>query len=101
MALAAAGKKAEYLKRFLKELGFSGTEKVTIFCDNNGARKLAENPVFHNRSKHIDVRHHYIRECLRKGEITIKYLPTKDMTADVLTKGLQKQKHVKCVDRLG
>ena len=75
--------------------------EATIFCDNNGARKLAENPVFHNRSKHIDLRHHYVREVLENGDVKIVYTPTAEMAADVLTKGLTKQKHTKCLDLLG
>lgn len=101
MALSEAAKEASYLMNFFKELGFSTREKVTIFCDNNGARKLAENPIFHNRSKHIDVRHHYVRDILKKGEMEIKYIPTEEMAADVFTKGLPKPKLVQCLSGLG
>jgi len=61
VALLEAMKQALYLTRFLKDLGFDHLNRVRIPCDNNEARKLAKNPVFHNRIKHIDVRHHHER----------------------------------------
>jgi len=62
--------------------------RVKINCDNNGARKLAENPVFHNRSEHIDVRHHFVREALEREELEIEYTSISDMAADAFTKRL-------------
>lgn len=100
MALSEVSKEAVYLRRFLKELGINaGTIKVS--CDNIGAQKLATNPVFHSRTKHIDIRHHFVREKIKNGEIHLEYVPTEEMTADVLTKGLTKQKHIKGVELLG
>lgn len=101
MALAEAAKEAVYLRRLLCSIGFEALARVRILCDNNGARKLAENPVFHNRSKHIDVRHHYVREVLERGELKIIYTSTDEMTADILTKGLPRQKHLRCMKLLG
>ena len=57
-----------------------------IFEDNQGTIALAYNPVSRQRSKHIDIRYHFIREVLNKGYITLHYCPTSDMVADVLTK---------------
>jgi len=101
MALTEASKEGLHLKRFLAELGAKHLGQVCIQCDNNGARKLAENPVFHGRSKHIDVRHHFIREVLKNGELSVIYTPSTDMAADILTKGLSKVKHEKCLKMLG
>lgn len=101
MALTEAAKQATYLQRFLKEVGHIECLKVTILCDNCGARKIAENPVFHNRTKHIDVRHHYVREVLRSGLLGVEYIPTEDMASDILTKGTPAPKHGKCVTLLG
>lgn len=58
MALGEAAKEAVYLMRFLSELGITDLKSVELFNDNIGAQKLAENPLFHGRTKHIDVRHH-------------------------------------------
>lgn len=101
MAISDAVKEAIYLRKFIKGLGFELPSTLKIFNDNNGARKLAENPVFHARTKHIDVRHHFIREVLDSGILKIEYTPTEIMPADILTKGLSKPKHEKCIDLLG
>jgi len=73
---------------------------VRILCNNN-ARKLAENPVFHCRTKHIDVRHHFMKEVLKGGDLSVKFTPTSEMAADVLTKSLSKPKHLRCLEILG
>jgi len=101
MALSEATKEAVYLRRFFNELSLEKLARVKVYCDNNGARRLAENPVFHNRSKHIDVRHHYVREILEAGEMEVAYTPTEDMAADIFTKRLSRPKHLKCMDLLG
>lgn len=67
MAVSDAVKEAVHLRRFIDDLGFELPTKLNIFNDNNGARKLVENPVFHARTKHIDIRHHYVREVLESG----------------------------------
>jgi hypothetical protein len=90
MALSEATKDAVYLQSFLGELGNNFQyPKIKLLSDNcGGAIRLAENPVFYNRSKHIDVRHHFVRGMLESGVIEIDYRSTEDMVADVLTKGL-------------
>ena len=74
---------------------------TTICADNQGAMKLADNPQFHNRTKHIDIRYHFVRDTLAAGEITLRYLPTADMVADVLTKPLPRDKHKKHSGTMG
>ena len=64
-----------------------------IMCDNQGCIALAKNPTHHSRIKHIDVQHHFIREKLENQKICLKFYPTKDMIADVLTKSLSKDRH--------
>lgn len=59
---------------------------VVIYVDNKSAIDLAKNPVFHGRSKHIDIRYHFIRECVEMEEIVIKHVSTEKQRADVLTK---------------
>ena len=101
MALAEASKEAVYLQRFLNELGADMAENVKLMCDNMSAQKLGKNPVYHSRSKHIDVKHHFVREMLTEGTIKLEYVPTTEMVADILTKALPKQKHEWCVKKLG
>lgn len=101
MALGEAAKEAIYLTRFLSEFGIRNPKSVELFNDNLGAQKLAENPLFHGRTKHIDVRHHFVRELVESGSIELKHISTDEMPADVLTKALPKPKHWKCLSLLG
>ncbi|CAK9816498.1 Retrovirus-related Pol polyprotein from transposon TNT 1-94 [Anthophora quadrimaculata] len=101
MALAEAAKEAVFLRAFLVELGFQQLAGVNIYNDNIGASRIADNPVFHNRTKHIDVRHHFVRDLIRDGRITLGHISTGDMPADVLTKALPRARHVACRGRLG
>ena len=61
---------------------------MTLFVDNRSAIELMKNPVFHGRSKHIDIKFHYIRECVERGEITVKWIGTLEQKADSLTKAM-------------
>ena len=56
-----------------------------VFEDNQGALQLSKNPVSNSNSKHIDVRHHFLRELLRQGDIIVKHVPFKYQHADILT----------------
>ena len=85
IALAAAVQEdILYLTQMIKDIGeVSGP--VLIFEDNQGAIALSKNPANHQRSKHINVRYHVIRSAQNAGKIIIKYCPTADMVADVMT----------------
>lgn len=100
IGLSDASKEAIFLKNLLNEV-FSQNYPVKLYNDNQSAQKLAANSVFHDRSKHIDVQHHFIREAVKYKHIDLKYLSTEDMVADIFTKGLCKPKHNRCVLDLG
>ena len=72
-----------------------------IFADNQGPIKLSENLKHHSRSKHIDVKFHFIREASQQGLIRLVYIPTTDMVADILTKPLARDKHEKHMEGMG
>lgn len=74
---------------------------ITLFNDNQSALSLSTNPVYHKRSKHIDVKHHFIREAVANKFISVEYLSTNEMPADVLTKSLVSEKHSKFLKSLG
>lgn len=74
---------------------------VVLYIDNRSAIDLAKNPVFHGRSKHIDLRFHFIRECVEKGEVVIKHIGTEEQRADILTKALSTAKFERMRDLLG
>jgi hypothetical protein len=65
------------------------------------AIELSKNPVFHDRSKHIDTRYHYIRDCVAKGVVDVSHVGTDDQLADILTKPLGRVKFVEMRSRLG
>ena len=64
---------------------------VLMHIDNQGAMNLAKNPVHHQRSKHIDVKYHFIRSEIQAGIVSLKYVPTDENVADVFTKPVTKQ----------
>jgi hypothetical protein len=101
MALTQATKEAVWLKRFLQDIKLETQNNVRILTDNQSSMALAKNPVFHARTKHIDIRHHFIRERVEAGDIELVFCKTEDMLADVLTKGLTKEKHNRFTEGIG
>ncbi len=89
MATTEAEKEALWVARFLACLGFRlPSQPVNLCADNKGAMSLTENPEFHRKTKHIEVRWHWIREKVERKEIAIMYISTKEMLADGLTMAL-------------
>ncbi|GJU58864.1 retrovirus-related pol polyprotein from transposon TNT 1-94 [Tanacetum coccineum] len=66
-------------------------DDVPIMCDNKGAIDLSKNPVQHSRTKHIEIRHHFLRDNVQKGHISIEKVPSADYIADILTKPLKRE----------
>ena len=62
--------------------------KLQLFTDSQSAISLARNPQFHGRAKHLDIRHHFVRDQVTSGTVELKYCCTENMVADILTKGL-------------
>lgn len=77
-----------WLKRLLKELRIQDEEPLHMFCDNPATISIAKNPVHHDRTKHVEIDHHFIKEKLKNGVILLQYTPTKCQIADILTKTL-------------
>ena len=92
---------AIWLRNLLKELNLPQEEPTKIFVDNRSAIALAKNPVFHDRSKHIDTRYHYIRECVTKMDVQLEYVKTNDQVADIFTKPLKREDFIKMRSLLG
>lgn len=67
-------------------------QDLHLLCDNVSAIKLAKNPVFHSRTKHLEIHHHFIRERVLAGEVSLQHVSTHDQTADILTKNLPRIK---------
>uniref|UniRef100_A0A0A9WFE7 Retrovirus-related Pol polyprotein from transposon TNT 1-94 n=1 Tax=Lygus hesperus TaxID=30085 RepID=A0A0A9WFE7_LYGHE len=81
-----------YLEKFLRELGFSMSLPIALYNDSQGAQEHLKNPAYRSRTKHIDIRNHFIKQNIQEGLIDLKYLATEDMVADFLTKPLPKSK---------
>jgi len=87
MALAACVQEGLFLAHLLHDIdAHCRYEPFTVFEDNQGAIALVENPVHHQRSKHIDIRYHFIRDQCNQGNVSVEYKPSSDMIADILTK---------------
>ena len=65
-------------------------DATCIYCDNQSCIKLSKNPVFHEKSKHIEIKYQYIRDMVEKGAMKLQYVVTDEQVADVLTKSLSK-----------
>ncbi|KAA8490487.1 Retrovirus-related Pol polyprotein from transposon TNT 1-94 [Porphyridium purpureum] len=100
MALSDACKEAQWFQYLMEFLGFK-SKSIPMFCDNDAALKLSENPIVHERSKHIDVRKHYARECQQRGIVKAIYIRTSDQAADFLTKVVPREMFLKCKTLLG
>ena len=94
MAANQCTKEGIWLRQLMADVGCVQEEATTIMCDNQGSIALGRNPKHHSRTKHIDVQHHFIREKMEEEVINLRYCPTQDMVADVLTKALAKDRHV-------
>jgi hypothetical protein len=101
-ALTKAVSEALWLQQIMKQMMYTGNDiqATKIYGDNQGSLSLAENPKFHQRTKHIDVKHHFIWEHIEKRSIDLWYVETANMVADGLTKPLPATQHEKFIQQL-
>jgi hypothetical protein len=78
-----------WIRQLLKDLGLERTLPTSVHIDNKSARQLAENPVHHQRSRHIDIKYHWIRDMVSSATVKLHDVHTDDQRADFLTKTLQ------------
>jgi hypothetical protein len=79
-----------WMRQTLRVYGYK-LSKVPLLCDNESAIRMAENPVEHSRTKHINIRYHFLRDHQQRGDIEIAYINTKDQLADIFTKPLDEK----------
>ena len=101
IATSTAATQALWLSRLLAELLGRHVEVVELKVDSKSALALVKNPVFHERSKHIRIKYHFIRSCLEDGSIQADHISTTDQPADILTKSLGRAKFEEMRERIG
>ena len=80
------------MRKILVGLFSSHLDPTVIHCDNQICIKLSINPMFHDISKHIDIRYHHIRDCVQRKIMLLQYIPMEDQDVDILTKALGRRK---------
>ena len=100
-AMARGTCKLLWLKALMQELGFVCNKPMLIHCDNNYACHVATNPVYHERTKHIEVDCHFIREKVPQNEVDLKPTHTADQLADFLTKPVTRNQLTSVRSKLG
>ena len=88
VAMAAAAQEATWIQQLLEDFYYKQTKPTVLHKDNQSAIAIAQNPHCHSKMKHIDIRYHFVREKVLDYTVELRYCPTNDMLADVLTKGL-------------
>jgi hypothetical protein len=101
MAASQASFEALWLRKMLVGLFGVQLRPTMIYCDHQSCNKLSENPVFHDQSKHIKIRYHFIRDYVQRGVVELQYISTEEQVADILTKALNMGKFVFFRDKLG
>ncbi|MCF7184030.1 Ty1/Copia family ribonuclease HI [Corynebacterium sp. MC-13] len=96
-AATEASKEMIWLKQFLQELGLQQIEYI-VYCDSQSAIDLSKNSMYHARTKHIDVRYHWIRERIEEKSMQIEKISTNENPADMLTKVVTRAKFEHCLD---
>jgi len=99
-SLASLVAEVTWLIGLFRELDIKLQVPVPLYCNSKAALQIAHNPVFHERTKHIDIKCHFIREKIQNGSVHTRYLPTAEQPADILTKGLGKLQHSYLISKL-
>ena len=101
VAATACACQSIWMREVLNSIEEDLCKCVTVFCDNSSSIKLSKNPVFHGRTKHINVKFHFIRDLIKKGDVELMYCRTKEQLADIMTKPLKLEDFVKLRMLLG
>ncbi|KAL3622056.1 hypothetical protein CASFOL_034252 [Castilleja foliolosa] len=90
-----------WIRQLLEEMGFPPKEECKLMCDNKSAICISENPVQHDRTKHIEVDRHFIKEKLEKNIISLPYVRSEEQLADILTKAVNGRVYHEILGKLG
>jgi hypothetical protein len=101
MATCEACTEAIWLRKLISDLFDQIPELIIIYCDNQSCIRLSEQPVFHERSKHIEIKYYFIRDKVQEGELKLKYILTDEKTTNILTKPLSRIKFAYFREKMG
>jgi hypothetical protein len=101
IAVSVASREVVWLQKLLAGIFDLELEATLIHCDNQSCVKLSENPIFHDKSKHIEIKYHYIRDMVQREAVELQYISTDAQIADILTKPLSRVKYEYFRDKLG
>jgi hypothetical protein len=101
MATCEACTEAIWLRKLISDLFDQIPESTIIYCDNQSCIRLSEHLVFHERSKHIEIKYYFIQDKVQEGEVKLEYIPTDEQTADTLTKPLSRIKFAHFREKMG
>lgn len=101
MALTRGAQQGLWMYNFLMEIDLPQLLPITLYADNRSAIALAQSTKGHSQAKYIDIRHHYIREHIREGDISINSIPSAENYADLFTKSLPKAAHEYLIGKIG
>ena len=101
VSASLATSQAIWLRRIMEDFGEKQEEGTELFCDNKSAIAIAKNPVQHSRTRHIAIKHHFIRDAIEEGEIQLKFCKSEEQIADIFTKALPRDKFQQCREMLG
>ncbi|CAL9001282.1 unnamed protein product [Prunus brigantina] len=90
-----------WIRKLLKELGFVAKDAMKLYCDNQAAIDIANNPVQHDRTKHVEIDRHFINEKLESNVISVPHVKSEEQLADILTKAVSSHAFSDSLDKLG
>jgi hypothetical protein len=93
-ALAVGAVELTWIRMLLRDLGIYISHALVLWCDNTSAISLASNPVFHARTKHVEIDYHFVREKVVRGDLSVQFISTTDQLADLLTKALPSPRYI-------
>jgi hypothetical protein len=88
-----------WMRKTLRDFGYN-LSKVPLLCDNKSVIRLAYNPVEHSRTKHIDIRHHFLRDHQQRGDIEVCHISTENQLTDIFTKPLDEKRFCRLCSEL-